>query len=60
MNITVIQNSEGTRSKCTAKLPHNELGMQELAVELHTPIRNCLAGYVDNTKLLVTTVDVRK
>jgi hypothetical protein len=45
--------------KCTAKLLHNVLEMQEVAVELQTPIRNCRAGYEDNIKLLVTTVDVR-
>lgn len=60
MGVTVICNSVGTRSKCTAKLPHKELGMQEVVDELRNPVRNCLAGYEDNTKLPVTTVDVRK
>jgi hypothetical protein len=29
---TVAYNSAGTRSKCTAELLHNEMGMQEVAV----------------------------
>ena len=60
VDVIIMYNSEGTRSKCTAKLLHNELRMQEFAVELQTPIRNCLARNEENTNLPVTTVDVSK
>lgn len=55
-----MENSVGTRSKCTAKLLHNDSGMQEVAVEMQTPFRYCFAGNEENTKLRATTVDVSK
>jgi len=44
MDVTVIHNSVGTRSKCTAKLPHNELEMQGVAVDMQLQFGIVLQG----------------